>query len=97
MIVHILNFIIFFIAYLGKCGHPYMTKQILKGHVMFQFRVLGWIWLFNIHISYSLQTIQDFRMNWVQYINSITMETQIKECSWEVLLKYESLLKCLWV
>lgn len=63
---------------------------------MFQFRVLGWMGLLNIHISHLFQTTRDFWMNWLQYINSITMETQIKECSWEVLLKYETLLKCPW-
>lgn len=31
MIVHALNVIIFSIAYLDKCGHPYVTKQIKKG------------------------------------------------------------------
>lgn len=64
---------------------------------MFQFQVLGWMGLLNIHISNSFfQAIKDLWMNWVQYINSITMETQIKECSWEVLLKYETSLKCHW-
>lgn len=52
---------------------------------MFQLPTVGWMGLLNI---------QDFWMNYEQYINTITMVTQIKECSWEVLLKYETLLKC---
>lgn len=43
---------------------------------MFQLPTVGWMGLLNI---------QDFWMNYEQYINTITMVTQIKECSWEVL------------